>query len=377
MKNITRMANLVLAGGGVKGIAYVGAFEAAEESRFYFRNIGGVSAGALLGSLYGAGYKSFELRKMLYEFGYDKVKIEDIPKKVPAVGRFIELYDSRNYHDDKVYKEFLLSDTDSRMKYSFEPDFAHRLSIYRGNLYKNLITYCKEGCLFDGDYLEEWVYKQLVKAGIKTFEDIRGRGSISNPKGYKVRMTAADLSRGKVIVLPDDITYYGVNPDKLEVASAVRMSTSVPFAFKPVELYKKQKDLPVKKHYIVDGGILDNFPLWLVNQPGYMPLIGLRMIQKKKKLLDFLNPLNVMKGLVSVAYNFGIPKVSYSNSFIAGIDTGDISFLDFDLSDAEKEFLVRSGKKSSLRLFNKIIQRDRYRRYNFFEFFRRVLGAGW
>jgi len=45
---------------------------------------------------------------------------------------------------------------------------------YRRNLLKNIVTYSKEGCLFDGDYLEEWVYKTLKRKGIKTFADLRG-----------------------------------------------------------------------------------------------------------------------------------------------------------------------------------------------------------
>ena len=47
------------------------------------------------------------------------------------------------------------------------------LDLYRANLMKTIITYYKNGYLFDGDYLEEWVYNVLLKRGIKTFGDLR------------------------------------------------------------------------------------------------------------------------------------------------------------------------------------------------------------
>jgi len=40
-------------------------------------------------------------------------------------------------------------------------------------------------------------------------------------------MTAVDANRGRIVVLPDDISYYGIDPDRLEVAKAVRMTEAV------------------------------------------------------------------------------------------------------------------------------------------------------
>ena len=43
--------NLVLSGGGVKGIAYIGAFKALDLDGWKVLNIAGVSAGAMVGVL--------------------------------------------------------------------------------------------------------------------------------------------------------------------------------------------------------------------------------------------------------------------------------------------------------------------------------------
>jgi NTE family protein len=65
-------------------------------------------------------------------------------------------------------------------------------------------------------------------------------------------------------VLPDDITDYTdkdgrrYTKEDLPIARAVRMSMSFPYFFEPVELYKNER-----VHYIVDGGLLSNFPVFL------------------------------------------------------------------------------------------------------------------
>jgi NTE family protein len=63
--------NLVLQGGGVKGIAYVGALQAFESSprvrHIQIQAVGGSSAGAIVAALYAAGYSADELRAELFK----------------------------------------------------------------------------------------------------------------------------------------------------------------------------------------------------------------------------------------------------------------------------------------------------------------------
>src|SRR5690606_1602286 len=117
----------------------------------------------------------------------------------------------------------------------------------------SLRFYFKKG-LYSGDALEEWVYDKLREKGIRTFADV--------PPG-KLRIIASDITNGRLLVLPDDIAQYGQDPQQMEVARAVRMSTSIPFFFDPVML---QTPTSRKTFYIVDGGILSNFPMWLFDR---------------------------------------------------------------------------------------------------------------
>jgi predicted acylesterase/phospholipase RssA len=65
---------LVMKGGGVKGIAYVGAIEALEEHGYRFDHFVGTSAGAISAALLAVGYTSKELEKILEETDFKEFK---------------------------------------------------------------------------------------------------------------------------------------------------------------------------------------------------------------------------------------------------------------------------------------------------------------
>lgn len=85
---------------------------------------------------------------------------------------------------------------------------------------------------------------------------------------------AADISKSRMLVLPDDLEHYGIIPDSFPVARAVRMSCSLPFFFQPVRLFDKGG----ASSLVVDGGILSNFPMWLFRKHrSKRPLLGFQL----------------------------------------------------------------------------------------------------
>lgn len=360
--------NLVLSGGGIKGIAYAGMFEAGERRGFRWGNIAGVSAGALAGVLAGAGCSSYELGTILTEFDFSNIEFKEIEKKVPAVARYREYARGSMLRGYDSVAHFLYSGGGIGMS-----GYNKNGTLDRGFL-KNIITYSKEGCLMDGDYLEEWIYSILLKKGVKTFADLRGgiRDDV-NPRGYKVRMTAVDASRRKIVVLPDDIAFYDINPDKLEVAKAVRMSTSVPFAFRPVEL-KKNEDGKTKTYHLVDGGVLDNFPFWLIAKSRRIPTAGFKLSGgEKKKLVSLDTPFNIFKSFITTTHDTGVPDVENNLEFVGEIDTSKVKFLDFGLNEDEKEYLYSEGKKAGMFVFDAVRKKYVPVRISIMEFFQRLL----
>lgn len=351
MNLVNRRFNLVLGGGGIKGIAYLGVFKEAERRGYWWGNIAGVSAGALAGTYACAGYKYHMLREIMDRFDFSQIKPENIEKMVPAVASFTEFYKCHRTLGEQSIWAFLNHQYGDGRRSIVEQNAP--VPGDRGKLLGNIVSFAKEGYLYDGDYLEEWVYKVLSMAGIRTFGDLRG-GIVDkvNPRGYKMRMTAVDVSRAKVLVLPDDIAYYGMDPDRFEVSRAIRMSTSVPFAFKPVEVNTNENGV-IRTYHIIDGGVLDNFPMWLSEDSESVPLIGVRLDKgEKKKFFSVDTSLNILKTLISFVHDIGVPKYEYNPDRVIRIDTAKVSFMDFGLNDEEKEYLYKSGQQSAMDFFN-------------------------
>ena len=76
-------------------------------------------------------------------------------------------------------------------------------------------------------------------------------------------MIASDLTEQRLLVLPRDARTLGIEDlDQLNVALAVRMSMSIPVFFEPVSFTNRRTG---REHLIVDGGMLSNLPIWLLD----------------------------------------------------------------------------------------------------------------
>lgn len=356
MSDSNRILNLVLSGGGIKGVAFAGAYEELEKRYRTLGNIAGVSAGALVGALIGAGYTSRELIKILKEFDFSILKLRsgdylDISIK----GKIKSLSEEKKVLNNSDFEALLYRQDYPELQQMRRDREDFRGT--RGNFLSNLIAFSHQNAFLDGELLEKWVAQLLANKGIHTFSDFRrGIPDKVNPRGYKVRMTAVDANTGRVIVLPDDVAFYNMNPDQFEVAKAVRMSACVPFVFEPCVLMKKENN-HLKQHYIIDGGVLDNFPVWLLDstQPG--TIIGLKLEGKESK--DITNVENMLKKLLSASHDTGVPKNSYNIDNIAHINTGNVSFLDFDISQEDIQFLYEQGKIAVQKLLINMHKRSR------------------
>lgn len=350
-----RYTNVVMGGGGVKGIAYIGVFALMERMGYTPANLAGVSAGSLAGAFAAAGYNSAGLWNVMEKFDFEKVQLDKIPQRVPVVGRLMDYASKIGYRSENLVSEFISK--------KYLPVFSQDPEDERSNIFSNIITFCKEGCLFDGDLLEEWVRSNLAAKGVRTFADLRGgRQDKLNPNGYKVRMTGVDCNRGRVVVLPDDAAFYGINPDDFEVAKAVRISTCVPFAFKPVEI-KANVNGKIKSYSLVDGGVLDSFPDWLIESTSNRT-VGFKLNGGENKFFSLDTPLLILKTLVSAVTDIGVPKDKAPGFEVEEIDTTKVSFLDFSLTREEKEYMYYAGESAATRLFSRFgPRRSTGRRY--------------
>ena len=243
-------ADAVFEGGGVKGIAFAGAISAAERDAGVeeWVNVAGTSAGSIVAALLVAGYDSVGLQKLLAQAKY--AKFADCGPGGTWVGGVF----------NAVFR-------------------------LRGAA--------------PGKYFLEWMSEQLAASPLGkelgktelTFADVRRRDlppreevpDISDAKyeraKYRLHVIGSDVTTGRMIILPDDLPDYTdadgkpFDKDTFSVVEAVRMSMSYPFLFTPVVLHREGR--PV---YVVDGGLLSNFPIWLFDSPNpKRPTWGFRL----------------------------------------------------------------------------------------------------
>lgn len=71
---MSQFRNLVFEGGGVKGIAYVGAMDVLEKAGILKEivRVGGTSAGAINAVLFASGYSNAEQRRIMGDLDFNK-----------------------------------------------------------------------------------------------------------------------------------------------------------------------------------------------------------------------------------------------------------------------------------------------------------------
>jgi NTE family protein len=201
---VQKRIDLVLEGGGVKGIGLVGALAVLEREDYVVNKIAGTSAGSIVAALYAAGYSAAELRSMALSIDFARFKDAGWARRVPMIGAPLGILQRQGFHRGRVF---------------------HR-----------------------------WIADLLAAKGVRTFKDLP-----------ELQVIVSDLTLREMLVLPRDAHHLGLDPDRLDVALAVRASISVPFVFEPLRVREGGDGL---EHVLVDGGMLSNFPVWLFDVKG-------------------------------------------------------------------------------------------------------------
>ena len=287
----------VFEGGGVKGIALVGAASQIEAAGYEFVNLAGTSAGAIVATLLAAGYNAAEVKQTINGINFSTFEDPNLIGRIPYVGALV----------DEIFNK----------------------GLYKGDVFLNLMR------------------NLLAKKGIHTFRDlIQPEFAGDDRYRFKVRVVASDISRGRMLVLPQDITIndYGIAPEDLEVALAVRMSMSIPFFFEPIKL---------KNSYIVDGGLLSNFPVELFDSAGVpaWPTFGYKLVVSGQADPTHLvqhpisGPISELAALFFTAMEAHDAYYLSNDKFVRTItiDSLNVASTDFNLTPAQKEALYQSG----------------------------------
>lgn len=304
MPDENKRLDAVFEGGGVKGTALVGAIAVTERLGYQFVNLAGTSAGAIVAALLAAGYTAAELKQVMDDLDYRRFKDEGLMDRIPLLGPLLSL--------------------------GFEKG------------------------IYEGAYFEGWLSDLLKAKGVQTFGDLVMEESKDDPRyRYKVQVIATDISGGRMLVLPRDIAGYGMDPDRLNVARAVRMSMSIPFFFEPMVL----QDVNGVPSYIVDGGVLSNYPVWLFDDgtpdPPW-PTIGYKLVEPSEGKPNVIRgPITLFAALFATMMEAHDARYIQDSNFVrtVPIPTLGVQTTEFDLPAERREALYQSGVKAAEEFF--------------------------
>lgn len=314
---VTKPLDLVLAGGGVKGIGLVGAVVKLMEAGYRARRVAGSSAGSIVGAIVAAAARDDRLtpdqvRELALSIDYRKFLDPGPVESVPLLG----------------------------------PAWA----ILQGS------------GIYRGDYAHRFIADQLRSLGVTTFADLRlDDDELPEERRYRLVVTAADVTTGQLVRLPWDYRrIYGLDPDRQPVADAVRASMSIPFIFRPVTLTSTAGLAST----LVDGGLLSNYPIdSLDRQDGKRPrwpTFGVTLLpnlpEGNDRVIPALAPLGLFGGphlleqvitTVLVGRDQAYLNQPWVSTRTIRVDSTEVGVLDFDISRQEVDALYAKGYQAA------------------------------
>jgi len=290
-----KKVGLVLSGGGAKGVAHVGVIKVLEEAGIPIDYIAGTSMGSIIGALYAIGYNAHELDSLIRKQNW----------------------------------EFLLSD-----------------KVYRSDQPFNMK-------LFDETYILSLPFnnkkKLTLPAGVVQGQNIYSLFT-ELTVGYHDSLDFSKLPIPFACVATDMVSAneYVIKSGNLPLA--MRASMAIPGVFTPVKIRDK---------VLVDGGIVNNFPVDVVKSMGADIIIGVDLETSTEKLKS-LNSMTELIGQMisymgSKSYKKNMQEVDlYLNPGLQGFTAASFGSKEIDTMILKGERIAKDHWKEILALKKKI-----------------------
>lgn len=311
-----RRCDLVLGGGGVKGLAHIGVLTALEEAGYDVVRVAGSSAGAVVGAMAVAGVPAAEVHERFQELDFTGFVLADVVERFSnarALGRLIARW---------------------------SPDPTDPLA---------------------------WIEGVLAEYGVKTFRDLAAADpDPQDPpeRRYRLVVRCLDVVQRRVVRLPWDYERYGLDPDEQSVAQAVRASMSIPFVYDPVPIGERDGE-PLG--LLIDGGLTSGFPVGVLDRrdggPARWPTFGIRLLPRPPGAGDLPADDLELASMVILALldssDLLEPLTACDERRTVRLDVSEVRPLDVDVS--EERDLVDEGAEA-MRRFLADWDEEAYRR---------------
>lgn len=283
----TKYENFVLQGGGVLGVAYLGALD------LLYKNGSIQNVINFAGSSVGSFVALFLAVRVEYQFLYDTIMNLD----------FTQFKDGNWFIADLV-------------------SLLRKYGFYKGD---NLLLFLQKTIM------------TITGLNNPTFSDIYKK------YGTSLIVTGTNLTKCRLEYFTKE-----THPD-MPVCLACRISSTIPYFFRPIIF---------NGDIFVDGGTLNNYPIDYFN--GSDKTLGLKLVSTSsiQEERGNLGPITDIKDfsqrLFDCIYNQSLKIHVKSTDWLhtIRIDTGNTSFIDFNLTDNDKKYLVEQGAKGINDFFN-------------------------
>jgi NTE family protein len=300
--------DLVLEGGGVKGLGLVGAIAVLEEHGYSFAHVAGTSAGAIVGALVAAGMSAHDLHEVLRNVDWIRFRDGDWLDHLGVPGKAISALASQG--------------------------------------------------IYSGEYLTTWLGGLLADHGVVHFADLRTNeadSSLPPHHSYRLVVMTSDVSQGELRRLPWDYPRYGLEPDGVRVVDAVRASMAIPFFYSPVKVDDK---ITGTESWLVDGGLLSNFPVDVFDRSdgkdARWATLGIKLSARPGSLQGVRNEIagsaSLTRAMLQTMMGSHDQLVLDDPAVLArtiSVDTMKVRATDFDITSDTQDQLYENGRKAA------------------------------
>ena len=161
--------------------------------------------------------------------------------------------------------------------------------------------------------------------------------------GKSLKIVATDLNDAK------SITFCPTTTPEYKLADAVRASMSYPYYFQPFIC-------PKSGHYLSDGGIISNYPLFVLPREEHSRTLSIliRTTIKRQDNLDESSIEDIISRPIKIVLNerTNIEAMFYDAHCIQ-IELDNLNTLEFSFDEETKSFIIKRGKEAVQEYFKK------------------------
>lgn len=232
-----------------------------------------------------------------------------------SAGSFVSMCICIGFTLDELYDISIRFDFTNIKEYDSVPGWILHFGIDTGERLHKLIEACLHVKGLESHITFEELYKKFGKS-------------------LKIIATDINIAEAKVFSPKETPTY--------KVADAVRASMSYPYYFQPFIC-------PETGHYLVDGGVISNYPLFVIPKNEHSQTLSIlirSMVQKCENLETEEMETIVSRPLSIVFSQRSQIESQFYDARCINIVLSNLNILDFSFDEKTKSYIIDQGKEA-------------------------------